>query len=442
MNINPEFERQLWLEFPLSRQIGVPLVLAVIFGLTYTLDHDNLTNITTNTAGLLFLLIVSWGGSRQVVDSLLDEKRNRTWDTQRLSALGPWAMVWGKLFGSTLVVWYGALICIVMYALAADRATTPNLPWLYVYGLLGGLGLQALSFLMGLLALRPGPANGGGITVAMTLAALSMLGPWGMSLTKNPLHDVKIVAWYGLPISLSSMTLTALAIAVFWVGVGCYRLMAQELRIRSLPWVWLAFALFLSGFLAGFLAPELGAGPSFCLVGFLAGLGLTYVGLLSESNEPMRYKRLLAYATQSAWQRFGEELPPWCVSLALATLFGLALSALGWPKPVGVGDGWRLYPLPLLLLAFRDVGVFLGFSFGNNPQRALMSTVLVLGLLYGVIPGIIEELGWTWLEAIVFPLGAGSVVIGLVCAGAQALMALGWAYGKWRRRVYQGREAA
>lgn len=52
-----------------------------------------------------------------------------------------------------------------------------------------------------------------------------------------------------------------------------------------------------------------------------------------------------------------------------------------------------------------DVGVFLGFSFGKNPQRAFVSTALVLGLLNGVIPGVIGEMGWTWLEAVVFRWG-------------------------------------
>jgi hypothetical protein len=394
--------------------------------------------VSAKTSYGLFLLIVSWWGARQAVDSVLDEQRNRTWDTQRLSALGPWAMVWGKLFGSTLVVWYGALLCLAVFGLSTQNATT--LPWFFSHALIGGLALQSFSFLLSLLALRKGQGNGGGIIGLATLIALSF-GPWMMGSSMEPgvslsSRGSQTLEWYGLPMSVQAASLSALCVALFWCGVGNYRLMAQELRLRGLPWVWLMFALFLSVYLSGFIPPPPKHGTGFFSVGFGVCLTLTYLDLLAELNDPMRFKRLLTYVTQRDWRRAGEELPPWCVSLALAAVFSLPLSViLDYPNR---SDGpWHAYPSSMLLLALRDIGIFLLFSYGKNPRRALMTSLLCAVLLYGVIPGIFEAAHLPSLAAAFFPLRADSAAFAFVCAGTQALITLALAYTRWRDHVYR-----
>lgn len=434
MNLNPEFERQLWLEFPRSRLIGVPLVLGVVLTLAYFLDDYHFAAVSAKTSYGLFLLIVSWWGARQAVDSVLDEQRNRTWDTQRLSALGPWAMVWGKLFGSTLVVWYAALACLAVYGLSMPNAAA--LPWFFGHALVGGLALQNFGFLLSLLALRKGQGNGGGIIVLITLIALSF-GPWMMRASiEAGVNIAQTVEWYGWPLSAQAVSLSALCVALFWCGIGNYRLMAQELRLRGWPWAWLAFALFLSIYLAGFVPPPSTYGTGFFSAGFAVCLTLTYLDLLAELNEPMRFKRLLTYVTQRDWRRAGEELPPWCVSLALAAVFCLLLSVF-LDYPGRADEPFHAYPSSMLLLALRDIGIFLLFSYGKNPRRALMAALLSAVLLYGVIPGIFEAAHLPGLAAVFFPLRADMAGFAFVCAGVQALIALGLAYLRWRDQVYR-----
>ena len=72
MNLNPEFQRQLQLEFSQARLIGVPLTLSLIFTLSYLSDDHHFAQDTARTAIGLFLLIVSFWGARQAVDSVLD----------------------------------------------------------------------------------------------------------------------------------------------------------------------------------------------------------------------------------------------------------------------------------------------------------------------------------------------------------------------------------
>ena len=49
-------------------------------------------------------------GTRSAALSVVAEIRERTWDSQKLSSIGPWTMVWGKLFGATAANWFGALV--------------------------------------------------------------------------------------------------------------------------------------------------------------------------------------------------------------------------------------------------------------------------------------------------------------------------------------------
>jgi hypothetical protein len=440
MNLNPEFQRQLNLEFSPARLAGVPLVLAVVFTLTYFLDGYRLANASAQTALALYLLIVLFWGARQAVDSVLEEQRNRTWDTQRLSALGPWAMSWGKLFGSTLVVWYGGVICLAVYGMAAENRGA--LPWIYSYALGGGLALQNVSLLLSLLALRQGRSNSGSI-VALAMLLAFIAGPWLMALSFDRGEDARhfqagpAVAWYGIAVSGNAFHLLNISLALFWCGTGNYRLMAQELRIRAVPWVWLAFALFSIAYAGGFIPPSKHYPGYFCLAAFGICIVLTYLGVLVEPHEPMRIKRLVTYAERQNWRRAAEELPLWCVTLLLALPFALLLS-VAEVLPLGASDGdMHFYPVPIVLLLLRDTGILLFFSYGKNPQRAFSLTMLYALLLYGVIPGIFTAAGATAFAAVFFPLWAGNAGMAIFFAGMQAALVLSLAYRRWRDCVYR-----
>ena len=89
MSLNPEFQRQLYLEYSPARLLGIPLTLGMIFTLSYLIDGHQLGPATAKAALVLFLLISLLWGCRQAGDSIVDEFREQTWDTQRLSALAP-----------------------------------------------------------------------------------------------------------------------------------------------------------------------------------------------------------------------------------------------------------------------------------------------------------------------------------------------------------------
>ncbi len=441
MNLNPEFQRQLQLEFSQARLVGVPLILMVIFALTYLIDEHHFADVTAQSALGLFLLMVSFWGARQAVDSVLDEQRSHTWDTQRLSALDPWTMVCGKLLGSTLVVWYGCFICLIVYGLAVKN--TGNFFWVCGYAISSGLLVQNLSLLLSLCALRKGQINSNSIIIGLAILAAFTIGSWIMPLSEEirPLQTAPDIDWYGFKITERFLTLITVCLALFWCVVGNYRLMAQELRIRTLPWVWLSFALFLILYIGGFI-PTNQFGDYFFTLAFSISLTLSYFAVFTEHHEPMRIKRLFTYITQENWWRSAEELPLWCVTFVLAALVAIPLSfthplvaipvLLTHPAEVEELD---IYPLTILLLLLRDIGIFLFFNYGKNPQRAFSLTLLSLILLYGVFPSIFTAAKLKGMVVLFFPLISDSTILSIFCMSLQSALIWYLLYKRWLESV-------
>jgi len=111
MRGNPEFIRNLWLEFTLHRVLVMPAIVGILFLLMYLVNGQKLDSATAVSAAILFCSIIFIWGTRVASESVIQEINASTWDTQRMSAMGPWSMAWGKLFGSTVFVWYGGFIC-------------------------------------------------------------------------------------------------------------------------------------------------------------------------------------------------------------------------------------------------------------------------------------------------------------------------------------------
>lgn len=434
MNLNPEFQRQLYLECSQARLIGIPLVLWIVFTFSYFIDDYHLGGATAKAALMLFMLITLLWGARQTVDSIVEEYRDRTWDTQRLSALGPWEMTWGKLFGSTAMVWYAGAICLAVYGLATDNIAA--LPLLVFYCICAALLVQSGSLLLGLLAVQRGQNKSGSILILAIVGFMS-IAPWLMDLSNMPPASIgyfppaPITTWYGIAITGNLFHQLSLLLALFWCGVGNYRLMTQELGMRTLPWAWLGFSLFLMIYLGGFIPSS---AYSFSLAAFLVCSGLTYVGVLIERNDAMRIKRLLTYFRQNRWRRVAEETPIWWLSFILAVPFALLLSVSDHPFST-LGTVFHFYPIAMLLLLLRDCGLYLYFRYGKNPQRAFSLTLLAGVLLYGIIPGIFSAAGQSWLAALFFPLWADSAGGALICAALQTGFVLNLLYKRWRRNI-------
>ena len=152
--MNPELLRNLWLE-------ASPFRLALIAGFLLLIPMAPAQAMTTHGAAqaLYWFFAVLWG-TRSAALSVVAEIRERTWDSQKLSSIGPWRMVWGKLFGATAANWFGALVCLpfILAPMAREAGITSAL--LYGVILLSlGIFAQAVALLSSLVLIRRQTGN-------------------------------------------------------------------------------------------------------------------------------------------------------------------------------------------------------------------------------------------------------------------------------------------
>ncbi len=94
--MNPELRRNLWLELSTHRVIAMPVVLAAVFILIYAFKSGSLALGDAEAASAVAdvalvaygLIVVLWGG-RLAAGAVVEEIRDRTWDDQKLTAVGP-----------------------------------------------------------------------------------------------------------------------------------------------------------------------------------------------------------------------------------------------------------------------------------------------------------------------------------------------------------------
>ncbi len=383
--MNPEFQRQLYLAFSLSRVIGMPVFLLVILSSAYLLDDQRFDDgVSTIALGLYTLIVLFWG-VKQAASSIFDELQNNTWDIQKTSAISAWSLAWGKLLGSTLYNWYGGFLCLFVYTLATPEPEYIILNW--VYCLSGGLLAQNFSFLVSLFSLRRKQNFNTGFSYLLVVIALMFIVPVMLNS-----HDVYLgtVSWYQQSYNLAYFIGGSSIIACLWLIIGSYRLLLEVLQIRTLPWVWLSFISFLIIYLTGFFIedtgePELTLLIALIMVCFGVCIISSYLLLFIDDNNPMLLRKLWLYSQQEQWLRLLQEIPCWMVSVLLALPVTLFLTLT---YPVETIEEIHPYPLVIYLLMLRDIGILLFFSYAANPKRAIGLSLLSMICLYGLLPAI------------------------------------------------------
>jgi hypothetical protein len=448
--VNPELLRYLWLEFSLHRLIAMPGVLALVFLLAQAMNDDAPQASAKVLAGMaigFFVLIVGLWGTRLAADAVTREASERTWDGQRLSALSPWAMTWGKLLGAPLFTWYGGFFCLAMLLAAAPHDWPVGRYALLLVA--AAVLLHALGLLFSLLASRHEVARERRMPGLLVLFLLL----FGIFPLLGRLADTadsdSLVYWWGWIVPRLDFLLASVAAFTAWAVFGACRLMCRELQVRTTPVAWVAFALFATAYLSGFAdRGEFFAGAGrlgvFCWIGLSVNLGLTYLMLFAERSDAPQLRRLLLRVEARQWRRVLEDLPCWPVSFLLAAVSGLVFS-LSSPEPMG---GFRLIalpPLPLLLLAARDSALYLFFSLGR-PRRNWVEgvTLLYLLVLYSLLPALLRAMEADALAELVLPSfwERDAVISSSAILFLQAALVVSLAVGRWRREGGQTLENA
>lgn len=428
--MNPELRRNFWLELTLHRMLALPVGLVLAFLLAYSWAKDDPGGSLATTAATLFIGFALWG-ALQAGDAVKGEVRARTWDGQRMSAIEPWAMAWGKLAGATSFAWYGGLICLVVYVYFSP---SENAFKAMLFLFFGALLAHALALNGSAIAARRGVVKGNSSLWVIVLAFF-IVGPWMSVLTSGEAD----IPWWGRDWKRIDFMLASTALFAAWAVFGAYRMLCQELRVRTLPWAWVAFLVYAGLYIAGFgirshdtLAQQKNV---VLIAGMIVSLAATYPLLFSDIGGAMAVRRLILRASQGQWRRMLEETPLWPVTLALAAVFCLATVVFAGSRP-GSSEFLRtivLAPLPLALLATRDAALFLFFAFARQPRRAEAAALFYLLLLYWLVPMLLRAVGLQGVSDLVLPPFWERPGIATLIAAVQAAAMVAAAFWRWHK---------
>jgi hypothetical protein len=438
--------RNLWIEMTVPRLIAAPLVLGAILLLAWYVGGQDLGEVSQAARWIYYVIMLAWG-TRRAAASLNDELTHRTWDSQRMSALGPWSMAWGKLFGATSYVWYCGLICLAVMALKSDQ------PWpVFLLHPIAGATAMAVALLAVLL--RRGRARAGGrgstlIAQALGIVAGVLLSPAGPGLLDLGHIEVSfMVDWYGLEARPNNFFLAAAAGFLAWALFAVYRTLCADLQKPVWPWAWTLFSIYVIVFFAGFTDEATKArGIDWLVVAVPIAALLYYVAIFADNKDSVRYRWFLLSLKSGDWGRAARLMPLWLPSLPLMAGLVIALGlrtdqtdpTLMQPLfydifriadvKIVAATAWAV---AAILFAIRDLLILLFLNFGKRARSPDLAALIYLAILYWVVPAILGFLAPGWIQALFlpWPLEGPWVAVGVPLAEVVLMTLLTWQ--RWR----------
>lgn len=434
---NPEFRKNLWLEFSIARLILMPVVLGAVFLITCLASDDyfDTMQLLQQMAMVHFGAITGIWGCKLASEAVISEYNDRTWESQRMTSLGPWEMTLGKLLGSTSYAWYGGLICIAVHVgVSFFRPQTGRHLTTAAILILAALFIQALALLLSLVRLR---RQSSGEKVSATpffllgvfgiVFILPKLLPWIMDSDEQ-------VMWFRFTLPSSHFSMFSLLFFLAWSLAGIHRNLRAEFGLENGPWAWVLFLTTLMAYYAGFTAGIDGVDPGQRItigfyIAFSIGLGFAYLMAFTEPKNPVDYRALLEAAKARNVDAIGKRLPLWFLSLIITTLlyfviFGLSFIVGGLPRLDGEFAVTALYLLSILGFAGRDICLLLWVNLRSGSARADAATLVYLTILYGLIPALLWAAGADGLLPVFLPVFDRPPALGAIPVLAQFFFVL------------------
>ncbi|MGE3936390.1 MAG: hypothetical protein AB7F67_24215 [Rhodospirillaceae bacterium] len=416
--MNPELQRNLWLTITPRRLVLDGLLIAVVLLLSVGLPAGLREGRMLDHARYLYLFFAVLLASRDAAVCIVAEIRDRTWDQQRLSALGAWSMLWGKLVGATASRWLAALICLAAIVAVSPRDTALRLHELVLIALVA----QVAALLASLIGIRRRAARSR--MEAYLYQGVGLAAAVGFMLQWPSTYTDEWSIWWGWRIGIFWLATASAVAAIGWAIVGCHRLLRRELLMQNAPYVWLGFLAFVAVYAAGWEIESNRA--AFRLLLATASLAaVTYVAIVLDAHDAVHYRRVAALWRAGATGDAMRLLPTWVTAFAATAIGWMALlvAIATTPEPIDGIDRGATLAAALGFLA-RDCALLLLLQFRLR-RGAEAAGLFLLFVAYWVLPTLALQLGAvTWpFWPMVSDAAAG---IGSQSAPGYAAVAAGW----------------
>lgn len=396
---NPEIQKYIRLEFSTHRLILMPIIILAILFLAFTMNDSPhiLESVQAWSYAILVVLLYIWGGKLSS-DSVIGEVAAGTWVSAKISPVSALQMLLGKLWGSTIYVWYGAAFVTLANLVIAFMMPKPATELLFLFSvLIGAVFVHAMSIILTLGAitkneLRTAPSSTGYFII--TLIAGGYLFALAVALRTN----YKAASWFGIDTSLQWLSFAAIVFYTTWAVIGAYRSLASELMYPKKS-IWLLMflttgMLFSAGFAASIIGEKLETlvAAGLFLASILPGI-LAYFTLLTQTKTPLSIKHYLHNVVYKGfWQALA---PTWLISFLVFAASLIVLSiymVLVAPKTGNTNfsetNAWIL-PASILFFAIRDFSIFIYNNLSEKLKRPDAASVIYLAILYILVPAIL-----------------------------------------------------
>lgn len=450
---NPEFKRQLWLNWRpslLGWSLGLSLlVLALPLAISAPKDLPGALS-STAIAGLW--IAAALYGSVLAGRSLAEEASQNTWDWQRLSALSPWQMAWGKLLGAVLPAWLYALWFSIAIAGIASVWALEHLSVMHMIGLavVWGLGLQtwAMNSVLMSWGQQDMPVNRRRAALLPLLLLFFIPGPFLGRVYDNIFeNNDQVVLWWGLDVGGLGIAYLAGALMLGLGLLGLWRMLCARLDVRTLPWAW-PLGIVVSGIFAGGTFSDGGLPAFLGSTAWIALLGTAYVALQHMGQHLRAWRQVQWSISRGHWREALEALPLWPVSLLLGLVVSILVMLLPSSHEPELTSGLGNFSVLMYLQLLRDCLLLTGFALLvgklKSPMVAFVIAWLIINLAapllaYGVGGSatalFIQPVMTLWVSQIE---ATGRPWIGLVpwvSLGVQILAVLAWVVYIFQERV-------
>ena len=326
-------------------------------------------------------------GTLRTTASVLAERKERTWDFQRLTPLSSWELTWGKLIGAPVFPYFLSLSLLpwVVFGVALSAAVSWGQMLVFYLNLLG-IGLAALS--MGLLLSAYQDQDSKTTSATAGGAILGFFGLqvlwYGLELQLFSEQASPMVSFYGWQISQNLFTPASAAVFGLWFLAGAKWRIGEDLQEPDHFWRFPVFLLFTYVYLLGLIREPAWNGGHYVL---LLGLPLLaiYGAALGSRFGPHELRRW--YLCQSVLDKL-DQSPSW--AKGLAALFGLALLSFLLGFPSEPASNWLLILLPVF--AARDLSFVQWCKLGQFRRPELVAVVYLI-LAYSLPALVLSSFG-------------------------------------------------
>ena len=388
MNRNAEFQRQLWLNLRPSTIAWILGLCALALAAPWMMGGRH---VVTSIASMGLWAAALVYGAILAANSMHQELRHNTWDWQRLSALTPWQMSWGKWLGATSPAWLIAACFAVASALLGTLFLDTAPDWSNLaLAVLWGMAVQVWAINVVLLGWQSGGGWGWRRAVLLPWLMLFLVPGNVISQLWRQRHNAdSAIAFWGMPLSFNT-TAALLGAAALALGLlALWRQMAQRLDVATLPWAWPLGLSALALVMAGLAPPSVASALSW--LSCTALLGTAYIALHSVHAARNQWLHVHWHTTRRQWVGALQALPLWPVSwvlgMLMAGLWSLFTQVPDTSLPFQVG--WLLVLVGFQLL--RDALLLTGFAL---LEGRLKSPIAAFSLAWVVINVLLPLLVW------------------------------------------------